>query len=325
MPWYRKTTRSKSRERSCSEELTESTVPRPSHSHDGTQFANLQPSKIPVMKTDSFRKSCVNGGRNTESCGSIATPMESLCNVAVSSLCRVQFVDGATTMLQTKASETVGKLIERSLEKRGLHYNTFEVFIKGTRRSVDLLANSVEIAGREVEVEQRIAFKLDLPDRKVISVKSKPNKQLIDVIKPILQKYNYDVERFIVVQREIRYNIDLMQNITAVDGLRLQIVPMATASTTSATSADNQAPDQLNNYQNDDIIIKAKCSTAPPPMQMLLSKQAAKVATSRRQKYSGTMSLPSSTSGIGFARNTSDTQCSMKTLKVKVQRFNESR
>lgn len=282
MPWYRKTTRSKSRERSCSEELSESITIRTGFPHDGIKCANLQPSKIPVMKNDGNRKYCLNGERSSESCNNISTPLEHLSNVAVNLLCRVQFVDGATTMLQTKPSETVGKLIERSLEKRGLHYNTFEVFIKGTRRSVDLLANSLDIAGREVEVEQRIAFKLDLPDRKVISVKSRPNKLLIDVIKPILQKYNYDIERFIVVQRDICYNVDFMQNITSVDGLRLQIVSIA--------SVEKPTEDHYN-YQNDEIV-NTKCSTALPPIQMLISKQAAKVATSRRQKYSGTMSLP---------------------------------
>lgn len=50
------------------------------------------------------------------------------------------------------------------------------------------------IQGKEVLIEQRVVFKLDLPNKKIISVKSKPCKIMSEVLKPILQKYNYQLE-----------------------------------------------------------------------------------------------------------------------------------
>lgn len=41
-------------------------------------------------------------------------------------------------------------------------------------------------------MEQRVIFKLDLPNRKVVSVKAKPDKALADVLKPVLRKYGVD-------------------------------------------------------------------------------------------------------------------------------------
>lgn len=43
-------------------------------------------------------------------------------------LCRVILPDGATTVVQTRSSESVRDLVLRLLDKRGLHYSAFEVF-----------------------------------------------------------------------------------------------------------------------------------------------------------------------------------------------------
>ncbi|KAI9582942.1 regulator of G-protein signaling loco-like [Glossina fuscipes] len=140
-------------------------------------------------------------------------------------LCRVKLPDGSTTIIQIQVEETVGELVKRILEKRGLKYKTFEVFVRGlTTKSVNLQTLSQEIAGKEIEVEQRVAFKLDLPDFKVISVKSKPRKTLYDVMKPILHKYNYQLEEVETLYKDTKEKIDLHQHVAEVDGQRLQVL-----------------------------------------------------------------------------------------------------
>lgn len=113
---------------------------------------------------------------------------------AKSSLCRCILANGATTIVQTKPTESVHDLIDRLLEKRGISYQAYEGFIAGTNKPIDLDMPSNHIAGKEVLIEQRVVFKLDLPNRKIISVKSKPCKALGDVLRPILHKYNYRLE-----------------------------------------------------------------------------------------------------------------------------------
>uniref|UniRef100_A0A1A9WWQ9 Regulator of G-protein signaling loco n=1 Tax=Glossina brevipalpis TaxID=37001 RepID=A0A1A9WWQ9_9MUSC len=140
-------------------------------------------------------------------------------------LCRVKLPDGSTTIIQIQLEESVGELVKRILEKRGLNYRIYEVFVRGlTTKPINLQTLSQEIAGKEVEVEQRVAFKLDLPDFKVISVKSKPRKTLHEVMKPILQKYNYQLEDVETICKDTKEKIDLHQHVVRVDGQRLQVL-----------------------------------------------------------------------------------------------------
>lgn len=111
-----------------------------------------------------------------------------------SSLCRFLLSDGATTIVETRNSETIRDLVERLLEKRGICYQAYEAFLTGNNKPLDLDAQSSSLASKEVLIEQRVIFKLDLPNRKVISVKSKPCKALGEVLRPILHKYNFKLD-----------------------------------------------------------------------------------------------------------------------------------
>lgn len=71
-------------------------------------------------------------------------------------------------------------------------------------------------------MEQRVVFKLDLPNRKIIAVKSKCSKILVDVLRPILHKYDYTLEQVIVVNRD-NESVDINLPVTSIDGYRLHI------------------------------------------------------------------------------------------------------
>lgn len=78
------------------------------------------------------------------------------------------------------------------------------------------------LAGCEVRIEQRVVFKLDLPNRKVIAVKSKYSKILVDVLKPILNKYNYRLEQ-VKITVGLSEFVDIEQPVTTIDGMRLNV------------------------------------------------------------------------------------------------------
>jgi hypothetical protein len=54
--------------------------------------------------------------------------------------------------------------------------------------------DSTILAGKEVHVEQRAVFRLDLPNRKTVGVKAKTGKSLGEILRPILHKYGYKLE-----------------------------------------------------------------------------------------------------------------------------------
>uniref|UniRef100_A0A4Y0BMD4 Regulator of G-protein signaling n=1 Tax=Anopheles funestus TaxID=62324 RepID=A0A4Y0BMD4_ANOFN len=139
-------------------------------------------------------------------------------------LCRVILSNGATTVVQTRSNETIKELVERLLEKRGIVYNAYEAFLAGGTKPLDLDGPSVSLSGKEVNIDQRVVFKLNLPNRKMISVKSKATKPLADVLRPILYKYNYELDQMKVeVHSAVDVSLDMTQPVTTVDGLYLYI------------------------------------------------------------------------------------------------------
>ena len=72
----------------------------------------------------SFSRQSVTSGEGESSC----------------TLCRVILPDGATTVVQTRSSESVRDLVLRLLDKRGLRYSAFEVFF-GT--NIKVIASSI--------------------------------------------------------------------------------------------------------------------------------------------------------------------------------------
>jgi regulator of G-protein signaling len=61
--------------------------------------------------------------------------MSSVDSEMRNSLCRVMLREnGASTIVQIKASETIRELVERVLEKRGFSYQAYEVFLSGTNK-----------------------------------------------------------------------------------------------------------------------------------------------------------------------------------------------
>lgn len=221
LPWHRKT-RCKSRDRTTDDE-------------NGNTL-NKNNGNGNTLKSSTTSINDVHSSRSSLSSFDAVVSDENK-----STLCRVILPDGATTILQTKLTENIRGLIQRLLDKRGLDFKAFEVYlvsnvsgVPGLNRPLDLDAVSTTIAGREINVEQRVVFRLDLPNRKVISVKSKPCKVMFEVLRPILHKYNYRLDA-VNVSLACRHNdsktpAELLQEpikldipVTTADGQRLKI------------------------------------------------------------------------------------------------------
>ncbi|XP_052836905.1 regulator of G-protein signaling loco isoform X3 [Drosophila gunungcola] len=224
LPWHRKT-RSKSRDRGeIMADMQHTLMPAPPLPPPGLlTSASLKlvsgQNSLGDLHSSRSSLSSFDAGTGTNTSGGQGASAESVC-----SLCRVILTDGATTIVQTRAGETVGELVERLLEKRNLVYPYYDIVFQGTTKSIDVQQPSQMLAGKEVLIERRVAFKLDLPDPKVISVKSKPKKQLHEVIRPILSKYNYKMDQVQVIMRDTQAPLDLNQPVTMADGQRLRIL-----------------------------------------------------------------------------------------------------
>lgn len=194
LPWHRKTRcKSKDRHEEFLQSNSCSSLKKSSNGLMVNMTTNQSQSDIHSSRSSLSSFDAVISSRN----GGAISPIGD-DSPPRSSLCRVILTDGATTIVQTRHHESIKDLVDRLLEKRGIFYHAYEGFVAGTNKPIDLSMSSTTLAGKEVLIEQRVVFKLDLPNKKIISVKSKPCKLLGDVLKPILQKYNYQF-KFVTV------------------------------------------------------------------------------------------------------------------------------
>lgn len=208
LPWHRKN-RSKSKER-CENECSQK-------KDDGSESTNDELGKNDRSDLHSSKSSLVS----QDSSKGLNEDNSSNTAVARGPLCRVILNNGSTTVVKIKENETVEQLVLHVLEKRGISYSSFEVFTDKHHKSVNISELSTALAGCEVRIEQRVIFKLDLPNKKVIAVKSKSSKIIEDVLKPILNKYDYHLNQ---VKVSIKSDIvDVTQPVTSIDRLRLNI------------------------------------------------------------------------------------------------------
>ncbi|XP_065337501.1 regulator of G-protein signaling loco isoform X3 [Cloeon dipterum] len=207
LPWGRKNSgqsRSKSRDRG--EEK--------GHDDSSSIRSELTSSRSSLASSDLALIQRNTSSRQSVSLGDVSQSGE---------LCRVILPDGATTVISTVRGDTVKQLIARLLEKRGLQYSTFEIYASGQSNSVNLSDESSVLSGKEVRVEQRVVFRLDLPSKKTLGVRAKASKTLAEVLKPILNKHNLKLENAIVTLICDTTPLDVNKPITFVENERLQV------------------------------------------------------------------------------------------------------
>ncbi|XP_020295874.1 regulator of G-protein signaling loco isoform X2 [Pseudomyrmex gracilis] len=109
-------------------------------------------------------------------------------------LCRVILPDGSTTVVTTSQTDSIKDVVTRLLDKRALRYSNYDVLILATDEMVDTKCPSSVLAGQEVEVVPTKVLKVELPSRRTISVIAHKGKTLKEVLRPLLNKYSFNLD-----------------------------------------------------------------------------------------------------------------------------------
>ncbi|XP_052771613.1 regulator of G-protein signaling loco-like isoform X3 [Mya arenaria] len=108
--------------------------------------------------------------------------------------CRVIMPDGSTTVVGTRHGQSIHHILGKLCEKRSLSIASVDVFLLGSDKPLNLNEDISTLGSKEVTIERRVLFRMDLPNKKCIGVKAKPNRLIRDVFKPILNKYGFRME-----------------------------------------------------------------------------------------------------------------------------------
>ena len=160
------------------------------------------------------------------------------------SLTRFILPDRATTVVSTPSGETIRSLVTRLLDKRGLKFTSFDAFITGNDKPLDLSEDCSSLGCSEVRVEPRVLFRLELPSKKSIGVKAKQTKLVEEVLGPILSQYGWNLADMTVrLDRSGSQGsggVELRASVTSIDNTRLVVSHREEAGDTSGNmTGDN--------------------------------------------------------------------------------------
>ncbi|CAG5131037.1 unnamed protein product [Candidula unifasciata] len=135
--------------------------------------------------------------------------------------CRVILPDGSTTVVCAKPGQTSRSVLSKLCEKRSISISNVDVFLVGTDKAVDLNDDISTLGSKEIVIERRVLFRLDLPDGKSVAAKAKPNRSIRDVLKPILTKYGYSLENISMNVTSCQELIGMEMPVTKLDNQRV--------------------------------------------------------------------------------------------------------
>ncbi|KAK7079539.1 LGN motif protein, partial [Halocaridina rubra] len=217
LPWHRKD-RSKSKDRGEAEYRRKKKINQRNQSDSSSvrsdmsgSRTSLNSSDLPLVRRAVSRDSLTSG------------ELGSLSGNEGYNRCRVIFPDLCNSVIAVRQGESIQELLTRLLERRAISYTTFDVYQNKTDKLLDKTEDSSAIGGLEVRLEQRILFRLDLPNRKTVCVKAKPNKPTSDVLKPILHKYGYKLDLMSIHKVGEEKNVNLKAPVNDIDGDRLVV------------------------------------------------------------------------------------------------------
>ncbi|XP_061194561.1 regulator of G-protein signaling 12-like isoform X2 [Saccostrea echinata] len=155
--------------------------------------------------------------------------------------CRVILPDGSTTVVCTKPGQNIRTVLGRLCEKRSLSIAAVDVFQLGSDKPLDLGEDISTLGSKEVMIERRVLFRMDLPHRKSIGVKAKPNRTVRDVFKPILNKYGFKLDNITVQLSGQTGYVDIDEQVSTIDNQRVVISTIENSGSQDLDSREKEA------------------------------------------------------------------------------------
>lgn len=128
--------------------------------------------------------------------------------------CRVVLPDHSSTIVLCKEGQTLRQALINLCERRHLSFVVHDVYLGGGDKLVPLeeLDEDMSImGGREIVLEHRTLFRLELPDGVPVSVKVKPEQSLRLCLEPILSRQGFSSDHVIahVAGRDVPLDPDV--------------------------------------------------------------------------------------------------------------------
>ncbi|XP_071947707.1 regulator of G-protein signaling 12-like [Antedon mediterranea] len=156
----------------------------------------------------------------------------------------VTIPDDSCTRVLIRRGYSMRSAIASICEQRHIPMAAMEVFFADSKEVVDLEQDMAAVGPRHVIIEKRVLFKIELPNKRVIGVKSKPTKKLYEVLKPITHKYQLILDAMVVHLMGSPVPLDMDIIVESLDNRRILIetVEQYSAGTYKMNRAETAMP-----------------------------------------------------------------------------------
>uniref|UniRef100_UPI00358F920B regulator of G-protein signaling 12-like n=1 Tax=Myxine glutinosa TaxID=7769 RepID=UPI00358F920B len=136
--------------------------------------------------------------------------------------CQLVLPEGDCVTLKVRRGLLLQDVVKPLCEQRGLPLCNVDAYVRGTDKPLSMQRDSWSLAGQELWLERKTFFRLDLiPIRRSISIKAKATKAVTEVLRPIMTKYDMDLDYLSVKLAGGRLPLDLGIAVSNLDGKRV--------------------------------------------------------------------------------------------------------
>eukprot|EP00795_Rhopilema_esculentum_P011950 gene11950-2523_t len=135
--------------------------------------------------------------------------------------CRVILPNGSSNVVVLESGHPIKHVLQTCCTRQKLQLSSYDIFAGDERKSVDLQKDAMFFAGEVFQLERKIQFRFDLPNKRSVAVMDSPSKTLYDVIEPIMRKNGYEIDRYIIHITNNNIQLPLQTGIAAIENKHL--------------------------------------------------------------------------------------------------------
>ncbi|TRY92553.1 hypothetical protein DNTS_029827, partial [Danionella cerebrum] len=156
--------------------------------------------------------------------------------------CTVTLPDGSICFIPLRQGASIRQVLLELCQKQHINLAAVDLFLTGGEKPLVLDQDSVSLSCRELRLEKRTLFRLDLvPINRSVGLKAKPTKPVTEVLRPVVAKYGLHLNDLVARISGETEVLDLGVPISNLDGLRVVLERADPAKDKSKTPAAKKA------------------------------------------------------------------------------------
>ncbi|XP_061769823.1 regulator of G-protein signaling 12-like isoform X3 [Nerophis ophidion] len=151
--------------------------------------------------------------------------------------CSVTLPNGSSSSIVLRPGASIRDVLQVLCHDINVNIAAVDLFLAGGEKPLVLDQDCMTLSSRDLRLEKRTLFRLDLvPINRSVGLKAKPTKPVTEVLRPVVSKYGLQLSDLLVKINGETQPLDLGAPISTLDGLRVVLERVDSASVKDSKS-----------------------------------------------------------------------------------------